>query len=133
MNQGWSGSSTVSGSTPSGRCAGEAHADGLEALAIGHVDLVAVAVALLDPRRAVDACDQRVGAKVGGVRAQAHGAAEVAAGHASLQGVAAEPLGQEADDGLGQGPNSVEPAASIPAMWRAASMTAICMPKQMPK
>jgi len=33
----------------------------------------------------------------------------------------------------GAGPNSVEPAPVRPAMWRAASITAICMPKQMPR
>jgi hypothetical protein len=35
--------------------------------------------------------------------------------------------------GSGVGPNSVEEAPLMPAMWRAASITAICMPKQMPK
>ena len=35
--------------------------------------------------------------------------------------------------GCSQGPNSVEPAPDSRAKCRAASMTAICMPKQMPK
>src|SRR6266704_3364008 len=35
--------------------------------------------------------------------------------------------------GSGLGPNSVEFAASMPTRLRAASITAICMPKQMPK
>jgi hypothetical protein len=35
--------------------------------------------------------------------------------------------------GSGQAPNSVELAPLMPARWRAASITAICMPKQMPK
>ena len=35
--------------------------------------------------------------------------------------------------GSAHGPNSVEPAPARPARLRAASITAICMPKQMPK
>ena len=35
--------------------------------------------------------------------------------------------------GSGVGPNSVEDASFMPARLRAASMHAICMPKQMPK
>ena len=35
--------------------------------------------------------------------------------------------------GSSQGPNSVEPAAAIPATLRAVSITASCIPKQMPK
>ena len=35
--------------------------------------------------------------------------------------------------GSPQGPNSVLPASGSPARFRAASITAICMPKQMPK
>ncbi len=35
--------------------------------------------------------------------------------------------------GSSHGPNSVDEASGRPARWRAASITAICMPKQMPK
>ena len=50
MNQGWSGSSMISGSRPSGDRPAEAHAGLLQPLAVVGVDLVAVAVALGDLR-----------------------------------------------------------------------------------
>ncbi len=42
--------------------------------------------------------------------------------------------GSRSTTGYGvSGSNSEELAPSIPAMWRANSITAICMPRQMPK
>ena len=134
MNQGWSGSSMISGSRPSGDRPAEAHAGLLQLLAILGVDLVAVAVALGDLRLAVDLGDLAALGQRGGIGAEPHGAAEVAVELALLQLVAAHPFRHQADHRLGRSaPNSVEPAFSMPTRSRAASITAICMPKQMPK
>src|SRR6478735_1361992 len=58
--------------------AGEHDAGRLELLAVVVVDLVAVAVPLLDTPRAVGRADDRPGGEVGGVQTQPHRAAEVA-------------------------------------------------------
>ena len=58
--------------------AGEDQAGLLELVAVGVVDLVAVPVALLDPRLAVGLADHRARGQLGRVEAQAHRAAQVA-------------------------------------------------------
>ena len=60
------------------RGAGEHQAGGLELLAVGVVDLVAVPVPLLDPGRAVRRPHHAALLELGRVEAQPHGAAEVA-------------------------------------------------------
>ena len=57
MNQGWSGSSMISGSSPSGDMPEKRKPAGLELVAIARVHFVAVAVALGDAGRAVDLGD----------------------------------------------------------------------------
>src|SRR3954452_10054291 len=58
--------------------AGEDQAGGGQLLAVVVVHLVAVAVALLDPRVAVRLTHDRAGCQLGGVEPEAHGAAQVA-------------------------------------------------------
>src|SRR3954447_1407936 len=64
------------------------------------VDLVAMAVPLADRICAVDRADHAVSVELGRIRAEAHGAAEVAAGRALLQALLAHPFGDHADDRL---------------------------------
>ena len=120
MNQGWSAYSMISGSSAVGRHAGEPHAVLLEPALVAGVDLVAVAVALGDLGRAVDAprcgCRARAPRRIG---AEPHGAAEVAAVAALLQLVALHPLGhQSRPPAPASAPNSVEfacvDAAQVP-------------------
>ena len=100
MNQGWSAYSMVSGSTPSGDMPAEAHAVLLEPVLVGGVDLVAVAVAFGDFRRAVDLRDAAAALERRRIGAEPHGAAEIAVGGALLQLVALEPFGHQADHRL---------------------------------
>ena len=60
MNQGWSGRSTISGSSPSGLMPREDQAALLERVLVMDVDLVAVAVALADRVGAVDRANDAV-------------------------------------------------------------------------
>src|SRR6516162_390578 len=106
----------------------------LEPALVAGIDLVAVPVALGNlggavvnlryPAAALK--DRRIGAKP-------HGAAEIAVETAGLEFVALHPLGHQTDHRFGVVPNSVEFASSMPQRLRAASMTAICIPKQIPK
>src|SRR4029079_937812 len=84
------------------RHAGKDQAAAFERVAIVDVDLVAVAVALADQILAVNRMDDAVAVEPGGIGAQPHGAAEVAAGRALLQSFLAHPLGDHADDRLGR-------------------------------
>src|SRR5262245_19405027 len=82
------------------RQARKAQAGLLELVAIGRVDLVAVAVALGYVGRAVDTGDAAVAREVSRIGAEAHGSAEVAALASLLELVALHPFGHEADDRL---------------------------------
>ena len=99
-NQGWSASSKISGSTPSGDRPEKMQARLLERVAIGDVDLVAVAVALGDRRRRRRSRRPWLPAQHRLIGAEPHGAAEIAAVARRLLLVAAHPLGHQADDGL---------------------------------
>src|SRR5216684_2611984 len=80
------------------RHAGEAQTRLLELAHVVDVDLVAVAMALADLRRAaVDLADAAAAREHRLVGAEPHGAAEIAAGLTLLQHVAAHPLGHEPD------------------------------------
>ena len=81
-----------------GRHAGEAQPRRLQRVAIGDVDLVAVAVALADPGRAVDLGDPAFRVEHRVIGAEPHRAAEIAVGLAPLQLVAAHPFGHQPDD-----------------------------------
>ena len=71
----------------------------LESRQVMVVDLVAMAMALGDRRRAVDAVRERARHDLAGLRAEAHRAAEVRAGRALLDAaVAVLPLGDQRDD-----------------------------------
>ena len=90
-------------------------------------------MAFADLRRAVDLGDAALRVEQRLVGAEPHRAAEIAVPsrcstvfpriHSVISPIT----------GWAHGPNSVEPAPDRRARWRAASMTAICMPKQMPK
>ena len=82
------------------RRAGEGHAGGLQRVAIGHVDLVAVPVAFGDVRGAVDVGNAGALLELGLVGAQPHGAAEIALFLALFELAFLHPLGHQADDGL---------------------------------
>ena len=99
-NQGWSGRSTISGSSPSGLMPGEDQAALLERVLVVDVDLVAVAVALADRVGAVDRANDAVAVEPRLIGAEPHGAAEIAVGLALLQALLAHPFGDQADDRL---------------------------------
>src|ERR671912_1771669 len=86
---------------PVWRHAREAQALRLQLVPVGHVDLVAVPVALGDFRAAIDLRHLAALLQRGLERAEAHGAAEIAACRALLQFVAAQPLGEKAHHRLG--------------------------------
>ena len=119
---------------PVRRQPGKAQARRLEPLAVPGVDLVAVAVALGDVRRAVDprrcGCPRR--ARPDRRRAawcrrdRRPAGAAPARCRASTRSSGRRPARAWA-------PNSVELASLMPTRLRAASRHAICMPKQMPK
>src|SRR5690606_2886259 len=72
-----------------------------ESVAIGRVDLVAVAVALGNlPGPAIDSRNVAVAAKHRFVSAEPHRAAQLAFDAALLQSLLAHPLGYDADHGL---------------------------------
>src|SRR5208282_3853684 len=71
-----------------------------EAVLVGGVDLVAMAVALGNLPRVIDLGNARAARKHGRIGAKPHGAAEVAGDAAFLQLVAFHPFGHQADDGL---------------------------------
>ena len=75
----------------------------LQAVLVGGVDLVAVPVALGDFGRAVNCPDLAAARQQSGIRAEPHGAAEIAAGAALLQLVAFHPFGHQADHRLARG------------------------------
>src|SRR6266851_6595546 len=83
-----------------GRHAAEAHAALLEPALVVGVDLVAVAVALRDFARPIDVGDAGAALEQRRIGAEPHGAAEIAIPRASLQLVALEPLGHQADHRL---------------------------------
>ena len=91
------------GQHPIGRHAGEAQACCLQTLAIGDIHLKAVAMPFLDAGRSIDAANQRILGQHGGIGAQAHGAAKVAAGIARLALIAAHPIGHQPHHRLGAG------------------------------
>src|SRR5690348_18447353 len=81
-----------------GRHAGEAQSRILELALVVDVDLVTVAVALADLRgAAIDLADPAAARQHRRIGAEPHRAAEIAAGLALLQRVAAHPLGHETD------------------------------------
>ncbi len=134
MNHGWSGYSTVSGSTPSGDMPENTRPAVLQPVLVVDVDLVAVAVALGNVGRAVDLGDLGVLLQRRLVGAEAHRAAEIAGcDRASAARCPSPTRSSGRPPARSVGPNSVDEAFSTPARLRAASMTAICMPKQMPK
>src|SRR5260370_30271512 len=83
-----------------GRHAAETHAALLEPALVVGVDLVAVAVALRDFARPIDVGDAGAALEQRRIGAEPHGAAEIAIPRASLQLVALEPLGHQADHRL---------------------------------
>src|SRR5581483_4623408 len=85
---------------PVGRETGEAQAGRLKLVAIARVDLVAVAVALGDARRAVDCGDLAALGEHRLVSAEPHRAAERAVLLAPLELFAFHPFRHEADDRL---------------------------------
>ena len=95
MKNGWSGSSMISVSRPLWELPDRTSPPSCNDLVVGRVDLPAVPVPLLDdrPRRSAFA-RQRAGHDVAGLRAQAHGGAQV--GHVLL-------LGQQVDHGVRRG------------------------------
>ena len=134
MNQGWSGRSTISGSCAVGRHAGEDQPALLQRVAVMGVDLVAVAVALADLGRAVDRRDMAVAGKLRRDRRRAascrrgrSSAARCCSPSSLIHSVIRPTTGSLVS------PNSVVEASAIPAVFRAPSMQAICMPRQMPK
>jgi hypothetical protein len=90
----------------------------LQPVAIAHVDLVAVAVALGDRRGAIDFGDVAAGRQFRLVGADPHGAAEIAAALAHLEFVAAHPFGHQPDHRLGRlaelGGAGVRDAGEVP-------------------
>src|SRR5438270_6874539 len=82
-----------------GAHSGEQQPAALERLAIMDVDLVAMAMALADVGHAVERCDTAVASENGGIGAQPHGSAEIAAGGALLKPLLTHPFGDQADDG----------------------------------
>ena len=135
LNSGWNwtprqnrspGTSTASTSRPSGEVAADDHAGVQERLAELVVELVAVAVALGNLGLAVGPLHLGAGLNDAGVRAQAHGAA---------LGDVALLVGHQVDDAVA--------AFRVRTRWkwrppspgpiRAYSITAICIPRQMPK
>ena len=122
----------VSGSCPSGDIPANATRV-FQALPVIGVDLVAVAMTLGDSGLAIDLGD-RDPARIGLVGAQAHGAAEVAAWRRGCSScVAAHPFGHQPDDGFGGRAEFGRVGAWEAGQWRATSITASCMPKQMPR
>src|SRR5665648_913460 len=83
-----------------GRQTREAQAGRLELIAVAHVHLVAVAVALGNAGRAVDLGDLTALGEHGVVSAETHGAAKIAVLLAFLQFLAPHPFGHEADHRL---------------------------------
>ena len=133
-NHGWPGSSMISGRMPSGDMPENTHASRLQAGPKIDVDFVAVAMALLDHAGAVvDRTHQAVLAQHGRIGAKAHRAALRSVSDRRSIWLPRAHSVSSPTTGVSQGPNSVEDASGSPARLRAASITAICMPKQMPK
>src|SRR5579871_3627933 len=80
------------------RHSGKYEAALLEILAIVGIDFVTVAMAFENLRRVVDLGDLGARLEIGPIGAEAHRSAEVAAGAARLELVAAKPFGHQADD-----------------------------------
>ena len=81
------------------RQAGEAQAGSFQRRAVVDINLKAVAMALLDRRRAaIDLPGQRPLHEAGRIGAEPHGAAQIAAGLAPHELIALRPFGQQADD-----------------------------------
>ena len=133
MNQGWSGQLDDLGQQAVRRQAGEAQARGFELVAVAHVDLVAVAVALGDAGRAVDLGDLAALGEHRLIGAEPHRAAEIAVDLAAFAARCPHPFGHQADHRLLGRAELGRARAFDAGQSRAASITAICMPKQMPK
>ena len=83
---------------PVGRHPGKAQPRRFEAVAIGDIDLVAVAVPLADPVGTVNRGDAAFRVEHRVIGPEAHRAAEIAIGLTLFQFVAAHPLGHQTDD-----------------------------------
>ena len=97
-----------------------------EQLAVGVVDLVAVAVALGDHRLAVDLARARAVEQLDRLRAEPHRAAEI---------LDLLLLGQQVDHRVAasRGPSRSSSRPSRSQTWRANSETATCIPRQIPR
>ncbi len=92
-------------------------------------------VAFADHVRAVQSARRGAGAQLHFLRAQAHGATEVGFLAALLraQGLVL-PLGDHRDDRVRCGAIKFSAMRAFqPNLWRAYSITATCMPRQMPR
>ena len=138
-NHGWSSSSIISHRSPAIGALGaraDDQAGRLEARQVMIVDFVAVTVPLGDRRRPVDAVRERCRARP---RRAAHRAASCrrdrtarcAARSCRRDSAIRSPARRP--DAACRASNSVLLASASPAAWRACSITASCMPRQMPR
>src|SRR5262245_6163850 len=121
------------GQQPVRRHPAKAHARRFQARTIARIDLVAVAMTFRNLRLAIDACDAAALGEHRRVGSEPHGAAELTALPALSSSLPRIHSVIRPTTGSSVGPNSVEPALAMPTRSRAAWITAICIPKQIPK